>query len=98
MSCAETGYHVIGGSAYGDRLENDRAFAQELLQELGLSDLPGARIFGAGSGAPVHAGAAGALRAQIQSGPSWKPSSAMMNDGRDVRAFLAGLSRERGGR
>lgn len=34
------GFQVIGGSAYGDRLETDRAYAQEVLGQIGMKTCP----------------------------------------------------------
>jgi len=34
------GFNVIGGGAYGTRLENDRAYAQGVLADLGLATAP----------------------------------------------------------
>src|SRR5262245_47138078 len=47
------GYHVIGGSAFGDRLENDRAYGQRVLAELGLS-VPQTHEFASAAVAIAH--------------------------------------------
>ena len=38
------GFTVAGGSAFGDRLERDRAFAQDLMGSLGMPVLPATRF------------------------------------------------------
>jgi phosphoribosylamine---glycine ligase len=86
------GFKVIGGSAFGDRLENDRAFAQDLLQRLGFP------------ACPVH-GFSDRHRAIefVQQRPRryvLKFNGVLdsfvggLKDGRDVCAYLAGLSDE----
>lgn len=93
------GYNVIGGSAFGDRLENDRAFAMELLAGLGLQ-VAATHEF-------ADAAAAGAFIADHPgryvlkySGPDFASSDNYLGqraDGADVRALLAARSRRGGG-
>jgi phosphoribosylamine---glycine ligase len=86
------GFNVIGGSAYGDRLENDRGYAQRVMAEIGLST---ARFW-------EFANRDDALQF-LQERPARYvlkfngPTAAVDNyvgrlaDGRDLRAFLARL-------
>ena len=86
------GFNVIGGSAYGDRLENDRGYAQRVLGDIGLST---ARFW-------EFATREEALRFLEERPARYVlkfngPTAAVDNyvgrlpDGRDVRAFLARL-------
>jgi phosphoribosylamine--glycine ligase len=84
------GYRVIGGSAHGDRLENDRAYAQQLLGELGFP-AGHVREF-ADSAAAEDFIAANPARYVLKFSGSDHASSdnyvGRMSDGRDVRAML----------
>jgi phosphoribosylamine--glycine ligase len=83
------GYHVIGGSTYGDRLENDRAFAQGVLAELGLSICPVRDFSSRDSGVGFlrdHPG-----RYVLKFNGPLESFVGRLSDGRDVLAFLAGL-------
>jgi phosphoribosylamine---glycine ligase len=87
------GFNVIGGSGYGDRLENDRAYAQRVLSAAGLSIVRNWEF-----------AARAAALAFLDKHPGRyvlkfnDPAAAVDNyvgrlaDGRDVRAFLGKLS------
>jgi phosphoribosylamine--glycine ligase len=85
------GFQVIGGSAYGDRLENDRAFAQSVLRDLGLQ-VAANHEFSDVAAAEAFIGANPGRYVLKFSGPGFASSDNYIGqalDGRDVRALLA---------
>jgi phosphoribosylamine---glycine ligase len=93
------GYQVIGGSAFGDRLENDRAFAQALMAGLGLSTAA-VRHFGDPESGDAFLAAHPGRYVLKFSGPDFASSDNYVGqgaDGADVRAMLAARFRARGG-
>jgi phosphoribosylamine--glycine ligase len=93
------GYRVIGGSAFGDRLENDRGFAQALLAGLGLRTAAVREFRDAATGDAFLAEHPGRYVLKF-SGPDFASSDNYVGqrpDGADVRAVLAGRFRARGG-
>ena len=94
-----SGLQVIGGSAYGDRLENDRAYAQSILEEVGL---PTARVreFDDGREAEAFLAANPGRYVLKFNGPHYAASDnyvGQLADGRDVRAVLKARLRQRTG-
>lgn len=84
------GFRVIGGSAYGDRLENDRAYAQNVLRQAGLSICPVHEFSDRQAAIEFlrkHPG-----RYVLKFNGPLESFVGRLDDGRDVRAFLAGLS------
>ena len=85
------GYQVIGGSAYGDRLENDRAYAQALLAELGF---PAGHLWEFADAAAANAFIAARPGRYVLKASGAGHSAAdtyvgRLADGRDVRAMLS---------
>jgi phosphoribosylamine--glycine ligase len=95
----QDGFRVIGGSAYGDRLENDRAFAQRILADIGLrtarveefSDVASANQFLAD-----HPGRY-VLKFNGQEFGSKDNYVGKLSDGSDVRAVLQAKAAQLGG-
>jgi phosphoribosylamine--glycine ligase len=93
------GYQVVGGSAFGDRLENDRAYGQALLAGLGLRTAAVHPFRDSASGDAFLAARPGRYVLKF-SGPDFASSDNYVGqrpDGADVRAVLAGRFRARGG-
>lgn len=81
------GFRVIGGSAFGDRLENDRAFAQKLLEDAGLQ-VAATSEFGSAEGALADLAKRPrrcVLKASASAGETFIGS---LPDGSDVEAML----------
>jgi phosphoribosylamine--glycine ligase len=84
------GLHVIGGSAYGDRLENDRVYAQEVLRGLGLLTCPVEEFSDAPTALKFLEHEPG--RYVVKFNGPLESFVGRLEDGRDVRAFLAALA------
>ena len=84
------GFQVIGGSAYGDRLENDRAYAQAVLADIGLSTAA-TRDFDDAREADAFLAANPGRYVLKFNGPGYSPGDnyvGQLEDGSDVRAVL----------
>lgn len=82
-----SGFNVIGGSAFGDRLESDRAFAQQLLAKHGLKTPP-VVAFDTATDALADLAANPrrcVFKVSASEGDTWVGS---FEDGRDVAALL----------
>lgn len=93
------GYRVIGGSAFGDRLENDRAYAQQVLAGLGLPIAAVREFDDAATGDAFIAANPGRYVLKF-SGPDFASSDnyvGQRSDGADTRAVLAARFRARSG-
>jgi len=90
------GFNVIGGSAYGDRLENVRAYAQGVLADLGLSISP-IWNFESAAAAIEFIDARPGRYVMKMNGPGFGAAAnyvGRLADGRDVRGLLAARLRQ----
>jgi phosphoribosylamine--glycine ligase len=86
------GFAVIGGSALGDRLENDRAYGQAVLAEVGLKTLPVQRFERFADGIAYIREHPARYVFKLDGGAlaSWRNYVGVADDGADVIALLLG--------
>lgn len=89
------GHNVIGGSAFGDRLENDRSFAFALLEELGFDSVPQRRFEDAAAGLAYIAERPRRYALKFHGAGEGAAHNfvGVRNDGADVSAVLRAMSR-----
>jgi phosphoribosylamine---glycine ligase len=93
------GYQVVGGCAYGDRLENNRGYAQRVLQELGINVCITREFRGVGDALGFLDDHPGRYVLKFNdSVPSLKNYVGRYADGHDVKAILKKLPDELRGR
>lgn len=85
------GFHVIGGSAYGDRLEGDRLFGQQVMQEMGLEVARCERFYDLQEGIRFieHHPARYVYKSNGADSERTRNFVGTLADGRDVAALLA---------
>lgn len=94
------GFQVIGGSEFGDRLENDRAFGQKTMAEFGMQT---ARTWEFDDAAPAvahidaHPGRYVLKFSGVESFGAGDNYVGRMRDGRDVAAMVKARMRQREG-
>jgi phosphoribosylamine--glycine ligase len=86
------GLNVIGGSAYGDRLENDRAYAQGVLRSLGLRICPVQEFSDSSTALEFLTREPG--RYVVKFNGPLESFVGRLEDGRDVRAYLTSLTKD----
>jgi phosphoribosylamine---glycine ligase len=92
------GYQVIGGSAWGDKLENDRKFAQDVIASVGMQVAPMYNFDTLAAGTRFLENNPGRYVLKF-SGDQFGASDnyvGRMRDGRDVVAVLAARFRQQG--
>ncbi len=90
-----SGFQVIGGSAMGDRLENDRDFGQDVLRHAGMSVLE-SHVFSSRDEAAAYVRGHPGRHVVKCDGPSSITSTTYVGrcaDGSDVVAYLARMAR-----
>ncbi|HEY8124019.1 MAG TPA: phosphoribosylglycinamide synthetase C domain-containing protein [Methylocystis sp.] len=86
------GFNVVGGSAFGDRLEIDRAYAQSLLAELGLSTAATRHFSSREAGLQFLRERPGRYVLKFNSpGLAHRNFVSGLDDGRDISALLQNL-------